>query len=382
MKQIWQEALDYSIGITRSNLSQLSYYPERVEDGAWVTAEEKRIPSHWVDGFWTGLLWLSAVHTGDAALEPAARVWTEKLSWLRTTTDTHDLGFIFYLSNVLGYRITGDEALLPTALQAAETFTRRYNPRGEYMQAWGHIDGPPKERGRINVDLMMNMPFFLWASAQSGDMKYGQIAVRHARTSRHTLMRPDGSISQVADFDPETGVFLRQETHQGLSHDTCWSRGLGWALYGFAEVYRWTGDVFFLETARHVARYAIANAPEDKVPFWDYNDLEIPTTYRDTSAASVIAAGLLELEAGETDVELAAQWRAEAEAITASLWENYSSRGTNIPSILLHGSRSVPQHWMDHPLIYGDYYFVETLVRLLRPDLESTLFPRKVLQVG
>ena len=96
----------------------------------------------------------------------------------------------------------------------------------------------------------------------------------------------------------------------------------------------------------------------------------------------MIAAGLLELEAGESDPVLAAQWRAEAEAITLSLWENYSTRETAVSAILLQGSRSVPQNWMDHPLIYGDYYFVETLVRLLRPDLESTLFSRQILQVG
>ena len=69
-----------------------------------------------------------------------SRDWTSQLAWLKETTDTHDLGFIFYLSHVLGYRVTGDETLLPDALAAAETFTRRYNPRGEYMQAWGRID--------------------------------------------------------------------------------------------------------------------------------------------------------------------------------------------------------------------------------------------------
>ncbi len=79
---------------------------------------------------------------------------------------------------------------------------------------------------------------------------------------------------------------------------------------------------------------------------------------------------------------LAAQWRAEAEAITLSLWQNYSTRETGVPAILLEAARSVPHNWMEHPLIYGDYYFVETLVRLLRPDLESTLFSRQILQVG
>ena len=382
MKKQLEEALDYSLQITKQNIETLTYFPERYENGAWVTAEEKRIPSHWVDGFWTGLLWLSAVHTQDPKFETAARSWTEKLAWLKTTTLTHDLGFIFYLSNVLGYRITGDDSLLPDALTAVETFTQRYNHRGEYMQAWGRIDGPSHERGRINVDLMMNMPFFFWASAHTGDLRYGRMGARHARTSRHVLMRPDGSISQVADFNPDTGVFVRQATHQGLAHDTCWSRGLGWALYGFAEAYRWTGEALFLHTARQVATYAMTNAPADKVPFWDYNSLDIPNTYRDTSAASVIAAGLLELAAGETDETLAAQWRAEAEAITLSLWQNYSTRETGVPAILLEAARSVPHNWMEHPLIYGDYYFVETLVRLLRPDLESTLFSRQILQVG
>ncbi|GAB4262930.1 MAG: glycoside hydrolase family 88 protein [Candidatus Promineifilaceae bacterium] len=382
MKSLLEKALNYSLQIIAQNAETVTYFPERWENGAWIPSEKDRIPSHWVDGFWTGLLWLAYAATGDKQFEAAARRWTTELSWLKNTTLTHDLGFIFYLSNVLGYRITGDESLLPDALTAAETFTQRYNPRGEYMQAWGRIDGPPHERGRINVDLMMNMPFFYWASAQTGNLGYGRIASRHARTSRHTLMRPDGSISQVADFDPETGVFLRQETHQGLSHNTCWSRGLGWALYGFAEAYRWTGDTLFLQTARHTARYAIANAPADKVPFWDYNSLDIPNTYRDSSAAAVIATGLLELADGETDVVLAEQWRAEAEAIVLSLWKNYSSRGTAVPAILLHGSRSVPHQLMDHPLIYGDYYFVEAVLRLLKPDLIERIFTRTQLIVG
>lgn len=377
-----QQALEYSLRITAQNAETLTYFPERYEGEAWVLVPRDRVKGNWVNGFWTGLLWLAYATTEDATFETAAREWTGRLAWLRDTTETHDLGFIFYLSNVLGYRITGDDALLPDALTAVKTFTRRYNPRGEYMQAWGRIDGPPHERGRINVDLMMNMPFFFWASAATGDMEYGRIAARHARTSRHVLMRADGSISQVADFNPETGVFLRQETFQGLSHDTCWSRGQGWALYGFAEAYRWTGDPVFLHTARQVAAYAIAHAPEDRVPFWDYNSLDIPNTYRDSSAAAVIAAGLLELAAGEDDSEMAQRWRAEAKAIVLSLWENYSTRGTDTPAILVEGSRSVPHNWMDHPLIYGDYYFVEALVRMLRPDLEPRLFARQEMQIG
>lgn len=369
-----EEALDYSLQIIGRNMVELDYFPERWESGAWLTVQRDRMPSHWVDGFWTGQLWLAYAHTQDADFETAARVWTSELAFLKETTLTHDLGFIFYLSHVLGYRITNDKELLPNALEGAETFTRRYNPRGEYMQAWGRIDGPPFERGRINIDLMMNMPFFYWASKQSSDPKFALIASRHARTSRHTLVRTDGSISQCADFDPDTGAFLRQSTHQGLSHDSTWSRGLAWGLYGFAEAFRWTGEPVFLYTARRIAEYAIANAPDDKVPFWDYDSLDIPNTYRDTSAAAVIASGLLELADAESDEDLAQRWRKQALEITLSLWQNYSTRDTDIPAILVQGSRSVPHGLKDHPLVYGDYYFLETLTRLLRPDWTETIF--------
>ncbi len=369
------EMFDYSLQIIERMMETVEYFPERCEDGRWIYAEKERIPSHWIDGFWVGLLWLAYAHTGDPKFEAAARQWADRLAWLRTETRTHDLGFIFYLANVLGARATGDESLLPYALEAAQTFVSgRYNPRGEYLQAWGRVDGPPIERGRTNIDLMMNLSLLFWASKYSGDPNYAKSAANHARTTRLVLVRPDGSTAHVGDFNPETGAFLRQETHQGLSHASCWSRGQGWALYGFANCYRHTGDEVFLYTARRLAEYVIANAPADLVPFWDYDSLDIPNTYRDSSAAAVIAAGLLELADLEIDDQLAAKWRQYAADVLQSLWNNYSSRGTDIPAILLHGSRSVPHGKADHALIYGDYYFVEALVRLSNPTLSQKLF--------
>ena len=373
LNQTLQEALNYSLQIIEHNIQALDYFPDRCPGETWTTVQKERIPGHWVDGFWVGLLWLTYAHTQDPNIESAARAWANRLAWLRHTTDTHDLGFIFYLSNVLGGRATDDNALLANAAEAAETFTQRYNHRGEYLQAWGKIDGPPHERGCINIDLMMNLSLLFWASEHTGEAKYAKIAACHARTSRLALVRPDGSIAQVADFNPDTGAFLRQETHQGLSHASCWSRGQAWALYGYADTYRRTGDEVFLFTARRLAEYTIQNAPDDLVPFWDYDSLDIPETYRDTSAAAVIAAGLLELADSETDPTLSQRWSEEAVAILMSLWENYSSRGTSVPAILLQGAVSVPHGQADHALIYGDYYFVEALTRLLTPKLKTKL---------
>ena len=100
------------------------------------------------------------------------------------------------------------------------------------------------------------------------------------------------------------------------------------------------------------------------VPFWDYDSPDIPEDVRDSSAAAILASGLLNLAALETDPEKALLWRTQAEAILKSLWENYTSRATNIPSILIHGTRSKPHNLMDHGLIYGDYYFLEALLAL------------------
>ncbi len=374
MKQEFQAALEYSIKITERNLATLEDFPERCEGERWTTIDRNRIPAHWNDGFWVSLLWLAFAHTGDLKFERGARAWAQRLAWLKDETRTHDLGFIFWLANVLGARVTGDGSLLPDALQAARTLTRRYNARGEYLQAWGLIDGTREERGRTNIDLMMNLALLFWASEQTGDPYCARVAARHARTSRLVLVRPDDSTVHVGDFDPETGAFLRHATHQGLSADSCWSRGHAWALYGFADTYRRTGDEVFRTVAQRLADYVIRHAPADYVPFWDYNSPDIPKTYRDSSAAAVIASGLLDLVEIEPDAARAARWREFAEKIALSLWQNYSSRGTNMPAILLHGTRSAAHGLADHALIYGDYYFAETLTKLLRPDLAARAF--------
>lgn len=379
MTQMLQEALAYSLQIIRHNMKTLNEFPESCASDGWTSIEKRRAPGYWVTGFWVGLLWLAYAHTGDEAFEVAARRWADRLTWLSNSTETHDLGFIFYLSQVLGARLTGDDSLLDSAVQAADTLTRRYNPRGEYLQAWGKIDGPASERGRTNIDLMMNLSLLFWASAHTGTVRFARIAARHARTSRLALVRPDDSTVHVADFDPETGAFVRHDTYQGLSTDSCWSRGQAWALYGFADAYRRTGDEAFHAVSRRLTEYALRQAPQDSVPYWDYDSPDIPHTFRDSSAAAVLASGLLELAECESEPEQSARWRQTAEEIIVSLWEHYSSRGTGVPAILLHGTRSVPHGKADQALIYGDYYFVEALTKLLRPDIAERAFPKPIM---
>ena len=75
------------------------------------------------------------------------------------------------------------------------------------------------------------------------------------------LIRGDGSSSHEGIFDLETGEFLRQSTQQGYRWDSCWSRGLAWAIYGFTSAYQSTRDARFLETAEACADYYILETP-------------------------------------------------------------------------------------------------------------------------
>ena len=136
-------------------------------------------------------------------------------------------------------------------------------------------------------------------------------------------------------------------------------------MYGFGDCYQAKSDPVFLETTRNLADYALTHLPPDLVPYWDYDSPEIPDDVRDSSAAAILASGLLNLSALETDPAQKVHWHNQAEAILKSLWENYTSRGSSIPSILIHGTRSKPHGLMDHSLVYGDYYFFEALSKLL-----------------
>ena len=355
------QALAFSLACTGENLKHLQSFPERTEEGRWICVDN----GGWVGGHWVGLVWLAFFHTQDPTLEKAARTWAADLAPRKADTTTHDLGFLFELSHVLGYELTGDESFISPALQAAESLRQRFNPHGGYFQAWGPLDAPSELRGRAIVDTMMNLDLLFWASRQSGDSKFAQMAEAHARTVIKYQIRPDFSTAHVIDFDPDSGEFIKQDTHQGLSADSCWSRGQAWAVYGFGDCYRETGDTIFLETARNLAAYTLNRLPPDLIPYWDFDSPDIPNDVRDSSAASILASGLLNLAALETDPAHAARWHTQAGAILKSLWEQYTSSGTSEPSILIHGTRSKPHNLMDHGLIYGDYYFFEALQNLL-----------------
>jgi unsaturated chondroitin disaccharide hydrolase len=210
----------------------------------------------------------------------------------------------------------------------------------------------------------MNLELLLWASKHGGPASLRTEALSHARNLQRDHVRADGSTFHAVWYNPTTGAVLKKDTIQGLNANSTWSRGQAWAIHGFAMLYGETGDPSFLATARSTADWYLAHLPADKVPYWDFSVTD-PNEPRDSSAAAIAASGLLELAHLEPDAARANTYLVAAQASLTSLSSGaYRSDGTTNQAILLHGTRYRTQNDYDTGLIFGDYFFVEAILRL------------------
>ncbi|MDF2963253.1 MAG: glycosyl hydrolase family 88 [Paenibacillus sp.] len=324
--------------------------------------------SWWTAGFWPGLLWLIYRDTKDEALQQLAESCEQQLD--QVIADyyklDHDIGFMWTLTSVARYKLLGAEDSKRRALLAANLLAARFNVQGNYIRAWNPWREGEQNAGWAIIDCMMNLSLLHWASGITGDPRYKHIAIRHADTVLEHFIRPDGSVNHIVIFDPETGVKLSVNGGQGYAPDSAWSRGAAWALYGMSLSYHHTGDERYKDAAKRVAHFFMSNLPDDNVPHWDFRLPEGVTAYRDSSAGACAACGLL-LLADQVSGQEAALYRKAGENILHSLYANYGAwESEEEEGLILHGTSHFPEGKnIDVPLIYGDYYFVEGLSRLL-----------------
>lgn len=321
----------------------------------------------WSQGFWSGILWLAYELTGEEKYKNAGLAHIDsfyeriekKISILG-----HDVGFLYILSCVAAYKLTGCEKAKKAALLAADHLKSRFHEKGQFIQAWGQMTD--KTAYRLIVDCLLNIPILYWASEETGDDSYADVAYRHFRTTVDTAIREDGSSFHTYYFDPETGKPLRGVTKQGKDDDSCWSRGHGWVIYGMMITRKYVNDPDAINICRAASAYYLNRLPKDFVPYWDLAFTEEDNEEKDSSAAPICICGILELLKYLPESEEKTMLENAVDYSMDSLFESYSTKDCpESNGLLLHAVYSKPNKvGIDECNIWGCYFYMEALARL------------------
>jgi hypothetical protein len=411
--------------VERAEAGGARLYPENtVEDGSW----RMKPVDHWISGMFPGVLWQLYAHTGRPSWREAAMAWTTPLEAMIDNPIDHDQGFRFCLSFGNGLAMSSDTddpgaVFRPRAHQvlvrAAKALdARRFNQGGIPVGALRSLDDyPPGAHYPVFVDSMMNLCLPLLAFSLEGRPATGPVrllyehALEQAATILTQNMRSDGSTYHIVEHNdgvgglPADGQVLRKMTVQGFAPESTWSRGQAWALYGFAMVYRYTrmdpgaAPLRFREAATKAADYFTRRLPtHDTTDTWNHTpgDFVPPAdfdaalgepdgpwsthtpgrrtrTRRDSSAAAIAAAGMLELAPLLVPDARALGYFRTAESILRTLVTYrgpdgqlaYLGKGSIHQGILIDGAVSLDHPVHDGSTIIGDYYFLDAARRYL-----------------
>lgn len=364
MKKTVESALEFSLGRYREFYDTMASIPgslpQYIKDGELVTCD----PHWWTSGFFPGTLWYLYEYSGEPSDLAAAEEMTRRVESQQYTTDNHDVGFIINCSYGNGYRLTGNESYRQVLVNAAKSLSTRFSGTVGCTRSWNGGNF------LVIIDNMMNLELLTVASALTGDNTFYRMAKSHADKTIECHFRPDASSYHVVEYDPATGEVVKRRTAQGAADESSWSRGQAWGLYGYTMMYRQTGDRKYLDHAVCIGRYIMEHPvlPKDGIPYWDFDAPGIPDADRDASAGAIMASAYIELST-YVDGDLSEQFLSLAEKQLKSLSsDRYLDRKGACKGFLIKhctGHHEAGSE-IDTPLSYGDYYYVEALMRYRR----------------
>jgi len=330
--------------------------------------------TNWESGMYTGCFWLAYEMTGEKEFRDIAeshfKVYKQNLID-KVGINDHDVGFIYTPSIVASYKITGNEEAKKLALDTAEYyFNKSYSKEGKFIirsaggwdQGWGC---------RTMMDSLMNAPFLFWAGKESGNKEYFEAAHQQSLTSEKLLIREDASSFHHYQFDPETAKPVKGVTLQGFSDDSTWGRGHSWGIYGFPIAYSYTKDEKIREVHKNITYYMLNRLHDDCIPYWDYIFTQPSDEPRDSSCGAISACGLLEMsKLIPADAEEKVIFEsASAQMLEAIIDKCTGDIGVDYDGIINHVTHALPQkQGIDECAVYGDYFYMEALMRYLNPD--------------
>jgi rhamnogalacturonyl hydrolase YesR len=334
-----------------------------INTGKMVTSNTK----WWCAGFFPGTLWYLYDYSKNKNIQKIAEERLNLMEPEKHFTGNHDLGFMMYCSYGNAYRITKNDKYKKIIDTAAMSLASRFRPKIQSIQSW---DSSKNFKCAVIVDNMMNLELLTWVSNNGGDPRFGDIARTHANTTIERQFRPDNAAYHVLDYSLATGTLLKKTTWQGYSDSSAWSRGQGWAVYGYTMMYRLTKDEKYKEQANKIAAFILNHPryPKDGIPYWDFDAPNIPNALRDASAGAIMASAFIELS-GYVTGPLKQKYKKASETILTSLSspEYLATKGTNGGFLLKHSVGALPlKGEVDMALTYADYYFVEAMLRYLK----------------
>lgn len=341
--------------------NKIPYVPE---NGIYPDMGEKDIV-WWTNGFWAGMLWQMYHATNNDLYAKTAISNEDRLddAFTKYTGLHHDVGFMWLHTAVANYRLTENERSKARGLHAAHLLAGRYNPRGKFIRSWNR-----DRSGWVIIDSMLNIPLLYWASDTLEDPRFNYIAQDHADKVMEYIVRPDGSVNHIGVFNPTNGDLLETPAGQGYESGSSWSRGQSWAIYGFALSYLHTGKKEYLNTAKKVANYFIAQVEQTGwIALVDFRAPKEPVMW-DTSAGLCAACGFLEIakHVGEYEKDF---YIDAAVNILKATEEKYANWDVEIDGIIDFSTGAYHDELnTEVPIIYADYYFVEAILRLLNKD--------------
>jgi unsaturated chondroitin disaccharide hydrolase len=191
-----------------------------------------------------------------------------------------------------------------------------------------------------------------------------------------------GRVAHESIFNVNDGNYRCPNSQQGYSPFTTWTRGLAWAMCGFAELMEYFGAEapdWMDKALRATCDFYIENTPPDGMPYWDTGAPGLPEGWRersadpwsapepvDSSAAAIAAQGLL--RAGRDLKE--ERYTCAGLAVCNTLFdEPYLSVDPRHQGLILHSVYHRPNGWAagaGESSMWGDYHARELGVYLLR----------------
>lgn len=340
-------------------------YPGSIDENGQLKTLQAR---SWESGYLAGILWYLYDYTHEEKWRVYAQQWTAGLELQKFNKHSHDLLFMLFASFGNGYRITHDELYEDVLIVGAKSLATRYDPELKYIKSWDAFYESMTIQFPVIIDALLANEMLFYVAGISGDSSLYQIAYNHALNTKRDFFREDYSTYYLVEYDTILNAVKEKRTWMGKSDESTWARGHARSIYGSAVTFRETGDSSFLELAKKSAEFYMEHSrlPADLIPYWDFDDPDIPNAPRDASAACIAASGLLELSSLLPVSEQGKYADFAIRTLKSLASDKYRNKpDENLGFILKHSTGSCSWNIdIDKPKISADYYFIESLIKL------------------